>query len=125
MAVIGQNPPLEIYLNRLDNHPDVYRKCWPGMVSLLAGILLPLTASAVSSGNARTAILFVALMCWTSLPLWIGYFVLKTGVLRAGTSVSIRTQEPLRFWIGFVFIGALVLFISAIASMFLWATIFP
>ena len=87
--------------------------------------MLPLAASAVSSDFGRMALLFAALLCWVSLPFLTIYFVLKTRMVRGKGNVAIRAREPLRFWVSFVFISALVFFISALVSVFLWATIFP
>jgi hypothetical protein len=98
---------------------------WTGLLLMLGGVVLPVLASQFPPGSVRSICLWLAVLCWFFGPIWLPYRVIKTGTITQRTSVTYRSDEPLRFWIGLVALELLYIFFSSVACLFLFATIWP
>ena len=89
---------------------------------LMSGLALPLVAKAIGSGFWPLPLYSLALLCWLALPFWYPYSVMKAGVLGARYKVF-RRQEPFRFWLGLATHEVLLLALSTVVALPVYANL--
>ena len=79
---------------------------------------MPVIATRLPLGSARTVAGYFGLFCWIALPTIVPIVALKAGVVRTRTSMSFRANETLRFWVGLCVVECLAVFLAALACIF-------
>ncbi len=91
----------------------------------LVGITTPFTLELASKQTTAMVIATVGWACFVIQPLLYPVLALRSGTITSDSSISQRTKEPWRYWIGLVTFEVFLLFWAFLATLVYHAYIMP
>ena len=93
------------------------------ILALVIGIATPIALGWISHRMTAQVVATIGWACFIALPLLYPALTLLSGKATSESSISLRTKEPWRYWIGMVTFEVLLLFVAAIATLMFHAYI--
>ena len=93
--------------------------------ALVIGLLSPVAVIEIENAQLKTAVAVLGWLCMLSLVFLVPVLALRSGKLTGRGSVTYRTKEPVRFWVGFTTQVVLVSFFAFLATLMFqgyWST---
>ena len=98
-------------------HVDIRKSFSLLAFCLVVGLFSPVIVSFLDRGFLATSVAVIGWVCFVIIAAYYPIFSIQQGVIWSKTSVTYRTEKPIRFWVGLVTLEILILCFLLLATI--------
>lgn len=102
-------------------YTDIHKTFTPLAACLVCGVLSPFLVKALGPGALATCVAVFGWGCFLAIAIFYPILSIKHGVIWSRTSITHRTEEPVRFYVGLATYETVILLFLLLATFALHA----